>query len=527
MGQVPQVVMADAVATSHPEIEVKLEVHPDAVLPDLTGLPGVATVDPAHQHRHVAVYLDTVDLRLARAGTTLRRRTGGTDAGWHLKIPVSAQERVELRAPLGPEDGPIPPELTAAVRARVRGAALAPVAVIRTRRTVHRLRDRAGRILAEVADDAVTSHAPGAAAATLDQWHEWEIELVDGDRDLLAATLALLQRAGGSTPGWASKLHRALGDRLDRNHLADRHPGAAPNGSESGAAVLRAHLRAQRDELLDRDPQTRRDVPDGVHQMRVATRRLRSALQTFGPLLDRTRTEPLRAELGWLAGLLGLARDAEVARDELANLIAHEPPDLVLGPVADRLDADRAAFYRSAREQVLAALDSERYFRLLDALDAVVDAPAGAPAYADASAEAAARVLPHRVRHEFARLTRAVSAAVDERPGSKRDELLHEARKAAKGTRYAAEVAALVVGRPASRFARASEALQTLLGDHHDTVELRAILVRVGGEAHLHGESTFTYGRLHAIEQARAERTEADLPAAWHRLSTRDRSWMR
>ncbi|HEY5515167.1 MAG TPA: CHAD domain-containing protein, partial [Pengzhenrongella sp.] len=289
-------------------------------------------------------------------------------------------------------------------------------------------------------------------------------------------------------------------------------------------AALRSHLRMLRDELLERDPQVRRDEADAVHQMRVATRQLRSALATFRSLQEGEHAEPVRIELGWLGGLLGVARDAEVARARLAELVAAEPAELVLGPVGQRLDADRARAYRAAHQRVLKALDSARYFRLLDGLDALVDAPL----LTRAAIAPAADVLPNRVHRDFKRLARAVDAARSSPPGPRRDKRLHEARKAAKRTRYAAEAVIPTIGRPAERFAYAAKALQTLLGDHHDSVELRVVLRRVGAAAHRDGEDTFTYGRLHALEQAHAERIEDQLPKLWKQLSAnRLRAWMR
>ena len=507
-------------ASAHREIEAKLEVPSGVALPDLTRLPGVAAVDDPEQFTLEAVYLDTPDLRLAKAGTTLRRRTGGVDPGWHVKMRVSADERTELHGPLGAADGEVPAELAAAVRAQVRGAPLSAVVTLRTRRTVRRLRDAADQVLAEVADDVVTSRSPGQGEVVLDAWREWEVELVHGDRHLLAATVKRLQKVDGAVPGRSSKLARALDRRLAD---AAAVPGRRPAAAGSAGAAVGEHLAGLREDLLAHDPQVRRDEPEGVHQMRVATRRLRSTLATFSPLLVRGQCEGVRVELGWLAGLLGAARDAEVGRQRLTELLAPEPPELVLGLVARRLDGDRAAAYRFAHQLVLEALDSDRYFRLLDALDALVDAPP----LTKVAGGAAGRVLPARVRRDWERLARAFELARNTAPGPRRDELLHAARKAAKRTRYAAEAVAPTAGRPAEKFAVAAKKLQTLLGDHHDTVEIRAVLRRVGVQAHLDGENAFTYGRLHAIEQARAERIEVQLPAAWDRVSaSRRRRWM-
>src|SRR6478736_5566277 len=141
------------------------------------------------------------------------------------------------------------------------------------------------------------------------------------------------------------------------------------------SAVLLAHLTEQVRAMTSREQQARLDEPDGVHKMRVATRRLRSALSTFRPLLDREVTDPLRDELKWIAAELGGARDAEVLRIRLLDEIAAEPDDLVLGPVAARIEAELRADHRRAHDALVQALKSERYFRLLDQLDALVDEP--------------------------------------------------------------------------------------------------------------------------------------------------------
>jgi CHAD domain-containing protein len=530
------------------EIEAKLEVPPGAAMPDLAGLPGVVAVDPPQEFTLDAVYWDTPDLRLARARTTLRRRAGGTDAGWHLKLPVSADERIELTAPLGAQDGDVPAELLAVVRVRVRESQLEPVVELQSRRTVYRLRDALDRVLAEVADDAVTSRAPGAGDDVVDAWREWEVELVDGDRDLLAAAVLRLKAGGGAVPAWTSKLARALGDRLvaadgaagsesgteavtePANEPATEPatgpaaggPGTVPD-PRSAAAVLTEHLRAVRDLLLSRDPRVRRGQPDAVHQFRVAVGRLRNALATFRPLLVRTRSEAVRVELGWLAALLGAAHDADVSRERLAALVAGEPAELIPVSVARHLDRDRADALAVALDQVREALDSPRYFQLLDALDDLVDAPP----FTKLAAERATRVLPLQVRHEWEQLAHAYEAARDVPAGPNRDRLLHEAHRRAKRARHAAEALVPSVGRQAEKFAQAAKTLQTLLGHHHDYVELRATLQRAAVQAHLDGENVFSYGRLHALEQARAERIENRLPAAWARVSSvRRRRWM-
>ena len=193
----------------------------------MTGTAGIAAVSQQDEQLLDAVYYDTADLRLIDAGITLRRRTGGDDAGWHLKLPAGADTRDEIRLPLAAPtgaasgtagrraatpltraDGAVPEELAALVRAYTRGAALAPVVRIQTRRRVLRLLDGAGQTLAEIAADHVSAEpADGSAAAS---WDEIEAELVTGGSALLEAIDAQLRRAGARPAATATKLQRAL-----------------------------------------------------------------------------------------------------------------------------------------------------------------------------------------------------------------------------------------------------------------------------------------------------------------------------
>ncbi|MBC7549829.1 MAG: CYTH and CHAD domain-containing protein [Cellulomonas sp.] len=505
----------------HRQIEAKLEAPRGAAVPDLTGLPGVASADPGEHDALEAVHWDTAGLRLARARITLRRRTGGPDEGWLLLVPVSADEWLDLRSPLGAEAAGVPADLVAAVAARVREATLAPVMVLRTARSVRRLRDAHGRVLLEVADDAVASGPPDPGGAVVDSWREWDVNLVHGDQDLLARAVKRLRASGGTSPQWTHKLGRALGDRLvveSTGRLDDQVD------QHCAGEVLREHLRSRRDLLLARDPRVRRDQPGAAHQMRVTTHQLLFALATFGPLMDRGATDQLRGELGWLAGLLGADRAARVASDRLADLIAQEPADLVLGPIDQRLRASLSAERDATHRRVLEALDSARYFRLLDAIDVVVTAWRPTKA----AAGPADKALPVLVRGEWDALVTAFEAASSALPGADRDSHLHAALSACLRVRYAADAVAPAMGGSADKFARAAKELQRLLTDHDDLVEHGALLRRVAVEAAEAGENAFTYGRFHAIEQAGAAYVEKRLAAAWSKVrAPRRRRWMK
>jgi inorganic triphosphatase YgiF len=197
------------------ETEHKYDVETDFAFPDLAGLsPGVVAAPPEVQ-RLAATYFDTDDLRLAGAHITLRRRTGGSDAGWHVKLPVSTDTRRELHFPLGPATGTVPSRVATLVTEWTQGEPLRPIARLETRRTVRRLLDQAGQVLAEVADDQVTGsrpvHPDAADWHKTATWREVEVELVSGTRDLLATAGKRLKAAGAQPSASASKLSRLLG----------------------------------------------------------------------------------------------------------------------------------------------------------------------------------------------------------------------------------------------------------------------------------------------------------------------------
>ena len=488
----------------------------DAPLPDLTGLPGVDAVGPAHELQVDTMHVDTDDQRLRAAGVTLQHRSDGTDATWHLALP-SGRGREELAVDGGPDE--VPQVLAALVRARTRERPLVPVATVRARRVGHLLQDAGGTPLARVAQDEGDGRAPAGDAA---EWRAWEVERLTGDDALLDAVEQRLL-AAGARPASGSGVDRLLPGTPPVDGERPWWAGRRRRSRPTAGSAVQAHLAEQVAELLARDPQTRRDLPDGLHKMRVATRRLRSALTTFRPLLDRTRTDPLRDELRWLAGVLGAARDAEVMHDRLRQLVAAEPSDLVLGDVQDRIDVVMGQRHSDAHDQVLAELDGERYLRLLDALDDLVARPPFTPQ----ARKDAAEVVPRLVRRTWRRLDRAMAAAEAAPRGAEQDELLHDVRKDAKRSRYAAEAVQPVFGSPAARFAAAVTDLQESLGDFQDGVVTRAVLRELGAEGDGVGHDGFTFGRLHALEQVKAEAAVAAWPQARAAVSKRRlRRWL-
>ncbi|WP_329317717.1 CYTH and CHAD domain-containing protein [Streptomyces sp. NBC_01262] len=471
--------------------------------PDLTGLPGVAEVRTLEPAELDAVYFDTADLRLATHRTTLRRRTGGDDAGWHLKLPTSqADTRTEVQLPLGGKGKSVPRKLAAEVAVHTRGRTLEPVVRLRnTRRRVHLL-DADSTPLAEIAYDHVTAE-PGPS------WTETEVELLaGGEPALLDAVEERLTAAGLRRSSSPSKLARALGDRLAD---APKPPGPSASSPDTAGDAALAYLHAQVQAIAAYDPAVRRDEEDSVHQMRVSTRRLRSALKSFRREFDRTATDPVGEELKWLAAVLGMERDREVLADRLAQRVSELPPSYVPDPARTRLRGGPGASHATARKTLLGELDGDRYFALLDTLDALL----AAPPLLDAAKAPAAPALTRTVRRDHRRLRGLVESALALEPGHERDLSLHEARKAAKRARYSSEAAQPVLGKPAAKHTKRMKGIQQLLGEHQDSVIARDAVVRLADEARAAGEDTFAYGALAQLERGLAARAEAAVPGAW------------
>ncbi|MGI5454808.1 CHAD domain-containing protein [Streptomyces sp. CA-249302] len=487
------------------EIERKYE-SDDSGLPDLTGVAGVAAVVDKGVAHLDATYYDTPDQRLASASITLRRRTGGSDAGWHLKLPVGPGVRDEVQAPLSET---VPRSLTALVRARIRDAELRPVVRLRSERDVRDLVDTDGRLLAEVSVDAVRAERLTDDGGTA-QWTELEVELADGgDPAFLDKVDKRLRKAGVRPSKSSSKLARALAETAPKKKRK-KEQRAAPDPVTAGDHVL-AYVREQRDAILELDPAVRQDTYDSVHRMRVATRRMRSTFRSFSKVLDRAVTDPIGEELKWLAGELGVDRDQEVLTERLTAALDELPRTLVVGPVRTRLRTWAHARRGGSRRRLIAVLDGKRYLQLLETLDALVVEPP----LLEAAAGKPEKVVAKAVRKDFGKVAELVEQALGESAGHERDLALHDARKKAKRTRYAAEAAVPALGSPASALVKSAKALQNLLGDHQDSVMTRETLREIAAQAHGAGESAFTYGVLYGREEQRAAADEAELPGLW------------
>ncbi|WP_155341031.1 CYTH and CHAD domain-containing protein [Acrocarpospora corrugata] len=477
------------------EIEDKFDVPAEFEIPDLSGVKGVAEAVGPRTYSLVALYFDTPDLRLAARGITLRRRRGGADAGWHLKLPKSKGVRQEITRPLTRSTKIVPAELAELVLVYTRGAELVPVAQLDTKRGVTRLMDESGEVLLEVADDQVKGTVLGDSP-TMTRWREVEAELVKGDEELLRRTGKRLRKAGAVTAESASKLGRLLGDAVPA-------PQAGPEPGTAGAVIV-DYYRRQIDALIAHDGPVRRAEDDAVHQARVACRRMRSALKAFKSLVEGT--EEVQEELRWLGEVLGEVRDLEVIRARFAGHLDTLEEAQIVGPVRARLSTDLEAKEQAGYERIREALSGDRYFALLDALDAPLTLTKKA-------AKPAGETLEKIVDKEWRRVEGryATAQAIEDRAA--REISMHDVRKAAKRARYTAEVVGL------TEAAKRAESVQEVLGKHQDGVVAQQTLAAEADRARQAGEDTFTYGVLAGIEHAEADRAERKFPGVWAKVS--------
>jgi CHAD domain-containing protein len=507
----------------HLEVERKFDVLESTVTPSFEGIAAVARVEKLPTLSLDATYFDTPTHDLARNKITLRRRTGGHDAGWHVKLPAGPDARTEVRIPLGSaDDDTVPEELLDVVLAIVRDRPIKPVARITTQRESQVLYSVEGAPFAEFSNDHVRAWAGNAdshdSSSVEQEWREWELELDESsgttDTELLNRLSNRLLDAGAEPAGHGSKLARVLDSTLQSN---ETKPPEDP--------VQRA-VAEQVAELLVWDRAVRAEVFDSVHQMRVITRKIRSLLkdaqESLG-LSDDGSYAWVLDELRELAGVLGVARDAEVLAQRYEQELDRLAPELVRGPVRERLIEGAKRRYQSGLRRSLIAMRSQRYFRMLDALEAIAaERPATAagekppPVTIDAAykkvrkaAKAAAEM--EQVAHD----DHVDPSDLDDQHDDEEhdhDEALHVIRKRAKRLRYTAAATG------ADDVSKQAKAIQALLGDHQDSVVSREHLTQQADAAFGAGEDTFTYGLLYQQESDLAESCRQQLDAALRKL---------
>jgi len=473
-------------ATSHREIEFKFRI-PTTEGQELHALLDGLGLDVrvASPRSMVATYYDTPNLALLRWGITLRHRIGGGDDGWHMKVPArpsgDAPTRDEIRIDSPQAD--IPHELISLVSPLLRRQELRPMATVRTERRPFIIAGSDGTELIEAVDDLVDveSETTGDSHSS---FHEVEVELLldtDPAREIAARISRELIRAG-ARPSSLSKAAQALGSAAaDPPDVPDLpFPDTDAPSVDALQAIFASYVR----DLLMADVGVRRDLPDSVHQMRVACRRLRSALKTFRPLLDTETVGYLREELRWLASELGEVRDTEVQRARLCDLSSDDDTTAF---IAETLDSR----LRAATSSALAALRTDRHDFLLEDLVLLVREP---PVTAEAFGPAGEQ-LPRCVAVPWRRLEKSVRKASLDGPA----EQWHEVRIRAKQARYSAEAAAGVLGSEYIRLGKALAKATDILGNRQDA-HVSSLMLRDLAE-HAPGPIAYQLGLITARNQ--------------------------
>lgn len=437
-------------------MEARYEFEPGAPVPDL-GTTGEPTA-----YDLVARYFDTEDLWLAARGIAVREEGGR----WHLGLPAEAGREL----PASPLD-----DLPAELVAHARGRPLVHIATLTTRRTVTPLLGTDG----EIVDDDVTVRIG-------DRTEHWrEIEVRSDAATLRETAEDLLEEAGA---------------RPHRPGLGRLVPPAEPPAREFRTAgdVITRYVAQQTGTILTYDPRVRRAEYDAVHKMRVAVRRIRSILRTAAPLFDRERVPWLKAELKWLAAELGEVRDLEVLRERFTERLAAigEPSPAWLDGLGDR--------ERRAYDRLAGTLGGERYFAVLDALDAFV----ADPPFTDRARREARTAVPALVAKAWRRVLRE-HAGLEHAEDP--DEARHDTRKAAKRARYTAEAARPLLGDPARHLAAQASRVQEALGAYQDSVIAREHLAELDTGA----DEARTIGRLIEVEREAAVRALAAAHEVW------------
>jgi CHAD domain-containing protein len=451
--------------TAAVEQEVKLSAGAAFVLPELPG-------EPLEPRTFSSTYFDTRDRRLMRHRITLRRRDEGMSSLWQLKLPHGADRlEVEVSAHLHSP----PQEILDLLVALLRGRTLDRIALMHTYRTGIRVRDGDVK-LADVTIDRVDVPDHPERAFT-----EVEVELVDGDPAGLAELARTLERAGAMAGKSMPKIERVAGTVP----AATAPPDLVRGRFDECVAAILSH-----------DPGTRLGVDaEELHQLRVATRRLRGLLRGVRDLVDRDWADGLRAQLGVVGAAVGQVRDLDVLIDQIErDVAALEPPERAeAAPLLELLQRDR----EEARTAMLAVLNDATYLSLLDELEDGVVAPARIR-------RAAVRKI---AADEFRKLRKAANDTAPDAP----DAELHALRIRVKRARYAAELV------EATDVVAKAKIVQDVLGEHQDAVvaaeRIGALAARAGGDG-------LQRAAEQLVERGRQRQREARaaFPAAWAKL---------
>jgi CHAD domain-containing protein len=504
-------------AEDHIEVEWQFsafDVRPVARWLANTSIPGY-TVEPGPTKHLHDVYYDTADWRLHRAGFTCRVRQKASGAELTLKSMAAAVDAVRSRREI---NDPLPAGETLPGAARGPSAAivtalvgrqpLAPIFELRTERQIFNLSDQTGS-LAEIALDVTTIPVGEDVPVRLSRV-EVEVEATAVGRAQPFADL--MTAAMGLAPAITSKFESALvatGHRIP-SFPPDLGPDAVTDDMTAAEAAY-AILRRQFALVLSNEAGTRLgEDAEHLHDMRVATRRMRAAMSAFREYVPRA--EPYRRELGWLAGVLGAVRDLDVQVQNLAawrNTFPSVQAD-AFASIEKTLNVQRDRM----RARMLAALDSRRYARMVERITAWLRR--GPPRSYSAGAERVLAVGPGIIERRYRRLRRHGDAIAP----SSAPAAYHALRIDGKKLRYALEFLAPIYGRRSAEFARRVTALQDVLGLHQDAEVAISSLEALahGARPRLQPDALLAIGALCERYRQQAETLRGEFPAVYRPL---------
>jgi triphosphatase len=507
----------------------------------------------AHVEELTDIYLDTTDWRIHAAGYVLRLRcrpAQAPEATLKAIIPPGAGARVrrEITEPLGglpcrgdalreENEIPSPSRLLVApgpvgqwLRALIGTRPLMALFTWQTRRCVIPLHAD-GEPLGEIsldegevwasggdgAADGRSSPNGGASGGTVGAAHlqRVEVEVAPGaDPAALMTFVETLREACGLCPAGQTKFELGLCvaglTPLGLPDLGHTGVTAEQTIGEAAFAVLRGHFRA----FLQKEPGTRLgEGPEALHQMRVATRRLRAALTLFADALPGSAGS-FREELGWAAAALGEVRDLDVQLEQVrAWQPTVDPADAAALDALIRLLEERRA---ASRERLLKLLDSPRFEQFVAGFTAMLQRGPTRRAGARRPVLAVAPELIARRHRKVRRLGRRIGR---ESP----PEEYHDLRIQAKRLRYALEFLADLYGRPARALIQRVVALQDLLGLHQDACVAATHLreLALASRRKLPPATTFVMGQIAARYRQEAGTHRKALPKVFRRLQGR------
>ncbi|UDL84031.1 CYTH and CHAD domain-containing protein [Corynebacterium uberis] len=509
------------------EVESTYAVNPAVPVPDLSLVMGVHTVSQPRTLRLSAVYFDTEDYRLTRSHITLRRRTGGTDDGWHLKLPGSGAGRMEIGAPLSEEvaEDIAPEQLREQVRAITRDRPLRPIAQVDNTRDESELRAEDGSLIAHFCDDHVTAwplhpttkHSAHRVGSR--QWREWEIELgsaVAGTalgNQVLESADDVVIAAGATDSASPSKLLIAVEEELD-----DAPTPPQPlvfrkyDERDEAFAGLLTTLIAARDRIIAHDSGARRHDPHALTAMLTATRDLTRVIDMFAELFALERWDEhlesaraLSAEFAQLARVLEYTASSHAIAERTTELVAEIAPSLHTDPGIDRLRAETESRLQRAHSRLHKALNSPRYFTALNNLDEFLADP---PIPGRLERRKATAIIVRAVKRSYMEVKnqRGSIDAFVAPEATERDhrQVLVALLRSVDTLRTVAAVAVDFTPYDAARLAKEAEKMVAALSQAHTALAVCDLMRNRARSARRRGEDTFVYGVLYQAERHHA-----------------------